>query len=206
MTINNIAQKIYRTDSKNDPSHAIPRHKYNFTLVLHRTEGNSVIFHRVSSVTLPNYTFENQVFNQYNRRRTIQTRLIYGNLSVAFFDTYDNAWQDIMNEYIKHNYNGTNGLDQIVDKSNNDDIVADQFITSLGFTPNQKRHFFSKVSVIQNGYKTGYRETILNFPVITEIQSDTLTYADSSPVNYTVTFQPEFIQIHDHNGRYDDGV
>ena len=205
MTIENIAQKIYATDTS-DPGYKIPRHKFNFTLILHRTGAQSQIFHQVMSATLPNYTFENETLNQYNRRRIIQKQLQYGTMQVTFFDTYDNAWQRIMSDYAKHYYNGGNGLDQRTEMSNPDDSTVDSFTTGLGFVANNKRHFFSKVSIIQNGYRRGHREIMAHFPTITEIQHDTLAHSESQPVVYQVTFQPEYIQITENPGRFDDGI
>lgn len=171
----------------------VPRQKFNFTLVLSQADGVSLMFTRVSSVTAPGYSFDTQIMNQYNNKRVVQTRLNYDPITVTFYDTFDNQFHDIMRRYIKHYYNGTNGLEART-KLEGTSTVDPTFITDMGFTPNAARYFFPRISIVQNGLADQHRETVLINPMIINIQGDTLDYSDSQPVMYTVTLQPESIQ------------
>lgn len=209
MAINNFAAQIYygSEESKNSDALQLPRVKFNYTLVIQTHNANPVNFHRVPTITLPNYTFENQQLNQYNRRRTVQTRLVYGPMTVTFYDTHDDAWQKMMNDYVSHYFNDRQGLNRRTEQTSSEDVTVENFRTELGYEPtNQQRFFFPEIKVVQNGYRGRYREIILKFPMITEIQSDQLSYAESQPVVYTATFQPESIQIDHVNSQFDDGI
>ena len=80
---------------------AIPRQRFNFRLRLTLADGGApIVFERVSDVTLPNYDFDTQILNQYNKKRVVQTKLNYGTCQVNFYDTHDNAFANIFKRYI----------------------------------------------------------------------------------------------------------
>jgi hypothetical protein len=187
MAITNFAQEAFR--STGDQTRT-PRQKFNFELILELGSGkSSIIFTRVSSVTAASYTFDTVIMNQYNRKRIIQTRLNYEPITVTFYDTYDNQWHTLMSNYIAHYYNEGQGINVPDTKIKDDSTINQFFDTNWGFTPNSNRYFFSQIKINQAG-----RVTILNNPIITNMQGDTLDYSESSPIMYTVTFQPESIE------------
>jgi hypothetical protein len=104
-----------------------------------------------------------------------------------------------MQDYLKHYFNGGNGIDQRVNPEGSS-TVNPSFETDQGYTPNADRYFFPQIRIIQNGYRGEYRLTTLINPHITTMQGDVLDYADSQPVKYTVTFQPESIQVNQVTG------
>jgi hypothetical protein len=191
MAITNFAQEAFRSSGD---QLLVPRQKFNFTLVLDIFDRASITFTRVSTATAPSYSFDTQIMNQYNKKRVVQTRMNYDPITVAFYDTIDNEWHNIMRNYISHYYNGGAGIENrtVLEGSS---TVDPFFETDLGFTPNANRYFFPRIRIIQNGYRYQSRETILINPHITSMQGDTLDYSDSQPVMYTTTFQPESIQI-----------
>lgn len=202
MAIRNFAQEVYSSDSDQI---LVPRQKYNFTLILNEADRGNVFFHQIASVTVPGFSMDTAIVNQYNNKRVVQTKMSYDPITVTFYDTYDNKWQNLMNRYIAHYYNGTDGINKFTSLEG-DSTINDAFETNKGFTPNATKYFFPEIKIVQNGYRNQYREIILKNPMITGIQGDTLSYSDSSPVMYTATFQPESIQIDQVSDQFDDGL
>jgi hypothetical protein len=191
MAITNLAQEAFR--SAGDQL-LVPRQKFNFTLVIDRFDRDSTTFTRVSNASAASYSVDTQIMNQYNKKRVIQTRLNYEPITVAFYDTFDNEWHNLMREYLAHYFNGSRGIEHRTNLEGSS-TVTPFFATDHGFTPNADRYFFPSIKIIQNGYRNAYRETKLINPIITNMQGDALDYSDSQPVMYTVTFQPESIQV-----------
>jgi hypothetical protein len=191
MAITNFAQNSFRSDGDQI---LVPRQKFNFTLILDRADIASTIFTRVSSVSAASYSVDTTIMNQYNKKRVVQTRLNYEPITVTFYDTFDNEWHDMMSSYIAHYYNSSAGINERISLEGSS-VVTPVFQTDLGFTPNSARYFFRRIRIIQNGYRNEYRQTTLINPLITNMQGDTLDYSDSNPTMYTVTFQPESVQV-----------
>lgn len=198
MAITNFAQNTFRSDGDQIQ---VPRQKFNFTLILDRAETGSTVFTKVSSVTAPSYSADTTIMNQYNKKRVVQTRLNYDPITVSFYDTFDNEWHDTMKSYLSHYYNNGAGIATRTALEGSS-VVTPVFETDLGFTPNAIRYFFPRIRIIQNGYRNEYRETTLINPIITNMQGDTLDYSDSNPTMYTITFQPESIQVKQHYEQY----
>lgn len=199
MAITNFASEVY---GANGGGILVPRQKFNFSLVINEYESSSV-FHQVQTASAASFSTDTAIVNQYNKKRVIQTRLNYDPITVTFYDTFDNAFHNIMTRYMKHYFNGSNGID-LRPSLEGDSTVNPSFSTDLGFTPNNVRYFFPTIQIVQNGYKAQHRRTILQNPIITNIQGDTLDYSDSNPVVYTVTFQPESIQVINSSAAFDD--
>ena len=91
----------------------IPRAKHAFVVDFFTTrttgekpwremlEGLSSI---VQSCDLPSFQFNTQTLNQYNRKRIIQTKVEWNPITIRFYDTRDNKFQTVMEEYFKWYY------------------------------------------------------------------------------------------------------
>ncbi len=202
MAITNFSQEVFRSNSDQV---LVPRQKFNFTLILDRVNQGSIVFHRVANVTVPSYTVDTTMLNQYNKKRVVQTRINYEPVTVSFYDTFDNQWHNLMRDYLAHYFNGGEGIRQRTSLEG-PTTVNPNFVTDLGFTPNASRYFFPRVKIIQNGYRNRFRETVLINPTIVSITGDTLDYSDSNPVMFSVTFQPESIQTQDISAQFDDKI
>jgi hypothetical protein len=196
MAITNFAAEEF---GKGGGGILVPRQKFNFTLILERFDRPSIVFTRVSSVSAASYSVDTQLMNQYNKKRVVQTRLNYEPITVSFYDTFDSEWHTLMRDYLSHYFNGGKGIDQRISREGSS-TVDPNFETDLGFTPNADRYFFPRIVINQNGHAGLSRDTILINPTITNIQGDTLDYSDSNPVMYSVTFQPESIQVNETGG------
>ena len=92
---------------------SIPRSKHAFIVEFYTTkttgkkawrkmlEGLSLI---VQTCDLPSFQFDTQTLNQYNRKRIIQTKVNWQPINIKFFDTRDNKFQDVMEEYFSWYY------------------------------------------------------------------------------------------------------
>lgn len=189
MAIRNFAAEAF---GKGGGGTLVPRQKFEFTLVLFMS-GQATQFTQVSSVTLPSYSFDTVIANQYNRKRVVQTKINYDPVVVSFYDTFDNKFQTILESYIAHYYHGGQGIADRIGTEGVETAVPN-FQTDKGFTPNADRYFFPKIQIIQHGVAGQYRETTIVNPMITDVRNDSVDYSDSQPVFYTVTFQPEFVQ------------
>jgi len=58
----------------------------------------------VQSCDLPSFQFNTQTLNQYNRKRIIQTKVEWNPITIKFYDTRDNRFQIVMEEYFKWYY------------------------------------------------------------------------------------------------------
>lgn len=198
MPIKNFAQDEYGTGGGGV---LIPRQKFNFKIemdIFDRSTANE--FWKISNVTSPSYSFDTTIMNQYNKKRVVQSKMNYDPITITFYDTFDNQWQYIMEDYIAHYYHGGNGIDRRrVDEGSS--TVETNFVTDMGYTLTADRYFFRSISIYNYRSSNEYRKTILKNPIITTIQGDTLDYSDSNPVQYTVTFQPESVNVYDVPGR-----
>ena len=178
---------------------AIPRQRFNFSLEL-ETQDKNIYFPRIQDLTLPGYSFDTQIMNQYNRKRVIQTKLNYGQLVVNFYDTNDGKFHSLLKKYIANYYNTANGIDTFIDGSGNaDTVLGDFFDTNMGFTPGitSNRYFFPEIKVRQYGPANNVRTTKLKNCLLINVNGDTLSYSDSGAVLWNATFQPESISVTD---------
>lgn len=190
MSITNFAQEAFGSVSNGS---LVPRQKFNFTILLDIHDRASIEFTRVQSSTVPGFSMDTIIANQYNNKRVIQTKLNYDPVTIVFYDTFDNQFHNLMQRYLKHYFNTGEGIGKRTTLDYNE-TIDDLFVTDYGFTPNSTRYFFPSIRLIQRGYKDEQRVTTLKNPIITAIQGDQLDYSDSQPVLYTVTFQPESVQ------------
>ena len=92
----------------------IPRAKHAFvvefftTFTAHDTKPWNAMLKGLSTVVqscdLPSFAFNTQTLNQYNRKRIIQTKVEWNPITIRFYDTRDNKFQIVMEEYFKWYY------------------------------------------------------------------------------------------------------
>lgn len=198
MAIRNFAQETFGSGGLTVPAppSRLPRQQFQFTLLVSAFGEETATFDRVSSVTVPSFQFDTMVANQYNRKRVVQTKINYDPVTVTFYDTHDSQWHLLFQKYVRNYYHSVQGIES-VDISNGFSTVDSNFDNYLGYTPTSDaaRYFFPEIALIQPGHPPGERVTVLKRPMITSMNGDTLDYSSSQPVMYTVTFQPESIEI-----------
>lgn len=178
----------------------VPRFKFNFLLQIQLNDPRSIIdFERVRSVTIPDISFDTKIVNQYNIKRVVQSKMNYGTCTVVFYDTYDSDFlKKIALPYTKNYYNNGQGTGIITDTSAKQvSTVADTFSgnTGLTATSRENRYFIPEIRIKKVG-PVGYDYYhIMKNCMITNIAGDTMDYSDSQPVQFTVTFQPERVEL-----------
>lgn len=181
----------------------LPRLKFNFVLEITLSESSKAEqFDRVKSATLPDITFDTQIVNQYNIKRVIQTKMNYGPCTVVFYDTYDNDFYNkIMLPYTKNYYNKNEGIfatTSISAKTNS--VIPDTFSQDFGYkavSDATNRYYIPQIIIAKVGSDGKRFSHIMSNCMITSISGDTLDYSDSQPIQYTVTFQPERVELVD---------
>lgn len=196
MALRNHAQEAFRSDT-GDFQDLVPRQKFNFRLLLETNDAQWEML-RIVSVTMPGLSFDTQTMYQYNKKRIIQSRMNFDPITVVFYDTFDNEFMSLLREYTQHYYNSGKGIEYFNETAR--EVIDPMYTTNMGFNPTDAigRYYFTRIIVEQVGNANLLnRQTILKHPIITQVQSDTLSYADSQPATFTVTFQPESIHIKD---------
>ena len=203
-----FSDKVYGnlgTASTNEVMAKVPRFKFNFLLQIQLADQPSMIdFERVRSVTIPDISFDTKIVNQYNIKRVVQTKMNYGTCSVVFYDTYDSDFlQKIALPYTRNYYNNGQGTGIISDASARQvSVEADTFSGNIGLTPTslENRYFIPEIRIKKVGPTLYNSFHIMKNCLITNIAGDTLDYGDSQPVQFTVTFQPERVEIFNNTG------
>ena len=193
MSILNKAQDVFRSDAEGTLD-LIPRQRFNFTLSIEQTDITETYL-RVVSASIPSYSYDTMIANQYNKKRVIQSKINYDPVTVTFIDTFDNQFINFIERYNKNYYNNNNGISTFVDVGSTSEVIDPQFTTEMGFnvTSATKRYMIKNIKLVQEGQKK--RTWNLKNPIITSVQSDTLAYSDSSPTQFTVQFQPESTSV-----------
>lgn len=189
MSITNWATQAFGTETSEVWS-LTPRSKFLFTVYMSVGPGAPIEFTRVSNVQVPDYSYDTQVVNQYNRKRVIQNKINYGTLQIQFYDTHDNAFANILSSYNKNYFNSGLGTDA-PDTGAADSAIQPQFTTPYGFNPNSTKYFIPEIMVIQHGLNTTERVFTCKNCFITNAQLELLDYSDSNPSMWSTTFQPE---------------
>jgi hypothetical protein len=199
----NAAAAVYGADS--DPQIFMPRQRFQFQLQLGINPSISIpglddlkaenfIFHRVQSVTLPDYQHNVVPVNQYNRIRYVTTRMTPTPFNVVFYDTRDNMFQNILESYNHHYFHGANlAPNQIF----NYDALSEQSVNVYGtkVLTNANRYFFDFIRIRTRDTATAGREITCFNCTISSVNHDMVNYSDSNPVTYQVQFQPEQVNV-----------
>lgn len=181
----------------------IPRNKFNFDVnisinpnvpLIDSTYGRQFTFHRVEGVSLPDYSQNIMPVNQYNRIRYVTTRQEPTPAQIVFYDTKDNQFQYLMQSYTRHYGTGQN-LDQRTMMTY--DTITPGFDGSFGTkaVPTDQRFFIDTIAITSRDTANTFRSITMYNCMITNVSHDRLSYADSNPVTWTVTIQPEHVNF-----------
>ena len=117
--INGVAKGFFGTDYLRDYQHASktfrtngyaysPKFKYLFHVyfdVNPELNADTIPYGlTVKSVDLPSFTFDTHVMNQYNRKRIIQTKIKYNDITITFHDDNANTVRNMWYNYYSYNY------------------------------------------------------------------------------------------------------
>ncbi len=189
-----------------------PRLLYNFSVQFLLNEnvfmedesfGRNFTFNRVVSATMPDFDYGIQPINQYNRMRYVPTRMTPGPSNIVFYDTKDNRFQTMMKAYAGHYFGhpetGAHDMDTInfngYEMLNSKFAAGDSHHFGAKSIPNNARFFFEEIRIHNKDTAQGGRTTILYNCMVNTVQHTTFDYAQSSTATYSVSFQPEHVNI-----------
>lgn len=186
-----------------------PRSRFNFQVIIN-TKNKIYTFERIKSATIPDISYDTQIIDQYNIKRVVQTRTNYGTSTITFYHTYDDDDKSLNNNdnesgnfltkliypYNASYYNNDSGIQAVRPRYSNT-VIQEDFNPNLGYTltNNDERYFIKDVIIRLLGAKSDSTDYRLRNCIITNISGDTLSYSDSQPIEVSVTFQPERIDL-----------
>lgn len=146
----------------------------------------------VKQVSKPKINIEVKEFNEYNRKRLVNDKLSYGDLSMQFYDAKENPVQQFFMAYLKV----INDTFLCKDYNNyNKKIILNKFdtdITNWGWNLDSYFNFIDKISVIEMYMDKMMVYTYMN-PKITAIDFGTGNVGSWSPNIINVNFKFEGI-------------
>lgn len=141
----------------------------------------------------PKVTFDQQVINQYNKKRIVQTRAEYEPLVMRFHDTIDNRVYNLFSEYYRYYYGEpyhTSTKDWAYDITN-DFLGAGQWGLQLNNNLPNQNYFFETMEIYQiYGHRKSYRFDLVH-PKILSFDPDELDFANGG-VGNEITMQLNF--------------
>ncbi len=144
----------------------------------------------------PSYSIDSQILDQYNKKRVIQTRINYDPITITFHDDVDNKITQLVDMYVKYYYSdsfNTEYLNWRLDTTS--DFVNEGFWGAR--LPREKNLFQAMWVAWVNGGSLTY--AIMYNPIATDIKFDTLDYADSTPLEISMSFDYEGVVFKDIN-------
>ena len=200
------ASKIFRSDSyAKAPKLKFLFHTYfDINLSAYAPDENYGLL--VKDVQLPSYTMQTSQYNQYNRKRVIQSKIKYEPVSIAFHDDNKNTIAKLWNAYYLYHYNdgakpqsvfGTGRNVAATNSSNTAPSVSEYnarniYDTSItgnddwGFSGGQtnpqsgkKDPFFKKIMIFGFNQHNFIAYALIN-PIIINFSHDTYSYSEAN--------------------------
>ena len=172
------------------------RLKYLFKVEFYSSKYQSLptrlIFDSVRTVELPKFSIETEIVNAWNVRQPVPTKINFEPVSMTFTDTVDNRFQKFITEYM----NIVSGSFQKTDKSlrkdfdgfglkslaANADCPLDKIVITRFYGADRDRENLENKS-----------EVTLWRPKIVDVQHDTLDYASSDAITWSLSFRYESV-------------
>ena len=172
------------------------RLKYLFKVEFYSSKYSSLpaklIFDSIRTVELPKFSIETEMVNAWNVRQSVPTKINFEPVSMTFTDTVDNRFQKFITEYM----NIVSGSFQKTDKSlrkdfdgfglkslaANADCPLDKIVITRFYGADADRTNLDNKS-----------EVTLWRPKIVDVQHDTLDYAASDAITWSLSFRYESV-------------
>jgi hypothetical protein len=204
----NTAAKIYGQDQLGLSANlAVPRNKFQFQVKITYAGGangaeTTLELKKISEMQMPSHTMKTQTLNQYNKKRIVQTGIDYTPVTLVAYDTRDAEIERFLIGYNNHYYSSpmsdtsTTMADDIINeqftgKPQFDSTGAPTTLSGKGFNLTDKRYYITKIEIIRDSSADDKNIIEIYNPIITSIQSDTLNYSESAPVQYRIDFAYE---------------
>jgi hypothetical protein len=144
---------------------------------------NSTLFGKeiavlAKSADLPSYRATVETKNQYNRKKNIQTRVDYNEVSIRFHDDNTGITRAMLEEYYK--YNVVDGRRENVKEVNPRDKYS-QTVNRYGLDNQTTVPFFSYIKLYQLSRQQWFSYTLVN-PIITQWSHDSVDSSDGQGI------------------------
>jgi hypothetical protein len=147
-----------------------------------KTTSNTLKFQKeigvlAKSVDLPQYRASVDNKQQYNRKKNIQTRIDYQDVTIRFHDDNNGLTRSMLEEYYRYYFRDGNN-----DPTKGSFNPRDKYSTTVpkyGLDNNTLIPFFSNIKIYQLARRNWFSYTLIN-PLITQWGHDTLESADGA--------------------------
>jgi hypothetical protein len=196
MAIQNIASQWYwGSDGQN------VRPKYLFDVVFYSMsntqlqEQSKLTVRSLRTIELPRYNIENEVVNAWNVRQVVPTKIQYDPISITFTDTVDNKFHKFIKTYLSEI--STNfDTEQVQASMKSRRTGLDGF--GLKVRPDMGDTVFEKLDIVKF-YRDKSSTTTLWRPRIIDVQNDSLDYAASEALVWTISLRYEAVTYSESN-------
>lgn len=172
-------------------------------------EFRTTISSLVRTAELPGVNFKTETYNQYNRKKIVNTGVEYTPVGMTVYDTVGNEWLSVLMKYFSYHYmnprnKSNNGRDIANDilRTGGAENIGSEFLTEVfdsnraGYNPNLTANFFERIDYVMYHGNKGVQYSIIN-PVLTSFKPGNLDYSDSSFREFDLSFEYESFTTHD---------
>jgi len=199
--LGDAASVLYNTEG-NQIQSFIPRTRFNFCVILTLvgTDGadKSLSLKKISGVTMPSYSTRTQTLNQYNKKRVVQTGVDYQPVQLTAYDDSSGQFEEFLKSYSRYYFGQTLTVD---DASSFDyDLLNDSFSSTSGYSQaglkiRDTKNFIKNMRIIRTSSPEDVNVITIYNPFIQSITPDALSYTESTPVSYSLSFMYEGFDI-----------
>lgn len=177
------------------------RPKYLFDVVFYSMTNTglqsqaNITVHALRTIELPRYNIETEVVNSWNVRQIVPTKIQYDPISITFTDTVDNKFQKFIKSYLLEMSTNFDPA-QVQTSMKSRRTGLDGF--GLKIRPDIGDTVFEKVDIVKF-YRDKKSITTLWRPKVVDVQNDTLDYATSDAMTWTVGLRYEAVTYSETN-------
>jgi len=144
-------------------------------------DSNTVKFQKeigvlAKSVELPQYRASIENKQQYNRKKNVQTRIDYQDVTIKFHDDNTGVTRSMLQEYYKYYYN--DGRHQLNQGAYDPRDKYKERVPRYGLDTTNNGPFFNYIKIFQLARKKWFSYTLVN-PLISQWGHDVLEYSDT---------------------------
>ena len=206
--IGDIARRTYGLNESDSELILTPRSRFQFSVSLNHVDSAALSsgspssktidtpFERIRSISMPAHDTSTANMNQYNRKRIIQNGIEYKPITMVAYDTLDGQVEQFLKNYASYYY--ANIMSTVSKESYLDDIANGEFATGssfAGFKLRSDKNYIKTLTITRKNSLNDTNIITLYNPFISIIDTDTLDYTESAPVEYRMTFEYEGYDI-----------
>lgn len=196
------ASKTFRTNSyQNAPKLKFLFHTYFDINPVAFQPGDANFGLLVKDIKLPNFSINTHQYNQYNRKRIIQSKIKYDPIDITFHDDGANQINQLWQAYYSYYYNdgakidqysgsqynttGAGGVPAFNDKNIYDESITDNdewgFMGGQTTSDGKKAAFFRNITIFGFNQHNFTAYTLVN-PLITSFSHDSYSYSEAAGI------------------------